>query len=300
MISPLTPKSSSTLSSDSAFSSISSVEGAKRSLERGAVRSVELRQRITAAAERRTGAAFCGLRLARARRGLVVSSSSYSSSSSSSSARRSRGGARSCRARRGRACARRGGPRCARAMRRVMKSHEPRFQAEECMHQPAERNRRALFVLLEFLGLAVDGRPPASGAIRSRSRARPRRRTSAANAGDAGKADAVPARQRTENIGTALSAARRRSRRQGRSAAASRRFSAGRRRRRRRSTIAADPEHQTQPFAVERPMRDQPPAPDRDAAARSRSRQARKSGSGDRMRPRPGAPRRLRIGASVA
>ena len=39
-ISPLTPKSSSTLSSDSAFSSISSVEGAKRSLARGAVKSV--------------------------------------------------------------------------------------------------------------------------------------------------------------------------------------------------------------------------------------------------------------------
>ena len=39
MISPLTPKSSSTLSSDSAFSSISSVEGVKRSLGRDAVRS---------------------------------------------------------------------------------------------------------------------------------------------------------------------------------------------------------------------------------------------------------------------
>ena len=78
MISPLTPKSSSTLSSDSAFSSISSVEGVKRSLALRRRQERERRQYEAAAGAARRLQPACGVAL-RAR-GCGSSSSSSSSS----------------------------------------------------------------------------------------------------------------------------------------------------------------------------------------------------------------------------
>ncbi len=130
------------------------------------------------------------------------------------------------------------------------------------MREPAERNRRALFLLLEFFRLAVDH--VRERAARSEADAEgPGGEDKRRDAGRAAHADAVPARQRADRC------------KQGNFRMASpitppRPVGSGQPplfgRQDAKAAVMqdrAEPEQHTQPFTLEPPMRDHAPAPDR-------------------------------------